>query len=460
NRIFLQHRLGQTGKVNHAPGFVFVTQTWMSCSLPELFTRWFTGLERENIPYVILHSYQDFPERVTTDVDYAVAPEALQRLPALEDQVAAECGWLVVQRLPHEIYAYSTILVNPEHPGEHLMLDVTTHYARNGSRLVPATELLAQRRRFKNFWIPHPAAEFIYLWAKTLAKFKEPQAQIPRLQELVAQAPEQCAIALKNLCGPEVGAPEDWFARPESAWRALGKQMHRLHRYSASQRWQEFRRVWGRLRQPTGLAIAFLGPDGAGKSTVITQVERWLLPAFRQSLHIHFNPRFDAHPSAPVSNPQGRPPRHLLVGWAKIFFYFGRHWLHWLLRQRPALIRTTLIIHDRNFEDMLVDPRRYRLRHAATLVGCLARCLPPPAVTLVLDAPGEIIHQRKAELSVAEIERQRQVLQALVATRKNWVLIPATAAAPEVATRAAREIYLRLAARNACRKSGLVQQWS
>lgn len=432
----------------------------MSCLLPELFARWFAALEREHIPYVILHSYEDFPERVATDVDYAVAPEALHRLPALEDQVAAECGWLVVQRLPHEIHAYSTILVNPERPGEHLMLDVTTHYARNGSRLVPAADLLAERRRYKNFWIPQPAAEFIYLWAKTLAKFKDPQSQIPRLRELVALASEPCATALRKLCGPEVGAPEEWFARPESDWRKLGATMHRRNRYSGIERWRELRRVWGRLRQPTGLAIAFLGPDGAGKSTVIAQVEKWLLPAFRQTLHIHFNPRFDTRSQAPVSNPQGQPPRQLLVGWAKIFFYFGRHWLHWLLRQRPALIRTTLIIHDRNFEDMLVDPRRYRLRKAATLISCLARCLPAPAVTLVLDAPGEIIHQRKTELSVAEIERQRQVLQALAATRKNWVLIPATATAPEVAAHAAREIYLRLAARSACRKSGSVQQSS
>lgn len=430
----------------------------MSCSLPELFTRWFAVLEREQIPYVILHSYQDFPERVATDVDYAVAPEALSQLPALEEQVAAECGWLILQRLPHEIYAYSTILVNPERPDEHLMLDVTTHYARNGSRLLDATQLLADRRRFKNFWIPQPAAEFIYLWAKTLAKFKDPQPQIPRLRELAAQAPDRCATTLQKLCGPEAGAPENWFARPESAWRKLGAEMHRLHRYSWTERWREMRRVWGRLRHPTGLAIAFLGPDGAGKSTVIAQVERWLLPAFRQALHIHFNPRFDARVHAPVNNPQGQPPRNMFVGWAKVFFYFGRHWLHWVLRQRPALIRTTLIIHDRNFEDMLVDPRRYRLRNAAKLVQGLSRCLPPPALTLVLDAPGEIIHQRKAELSVPEIERQRQVLQALAATRKNWALIPATATAPEVATQAAREVFRHIAQRSACRKSGSVQQ--
>jgi thymidylate kinase len=423
----------------------------MNSTPQELFNRWFAELERANIPYAILHSYQEYPDRVATDVDYAVATEALPQLPALEQKVAAACGWVVAQRLCHEIYASSTILMNPERPEETLMLDVTSNYARNGSRLVEASQLLAGRRRFKGFYVTHPAAEFVYLWAKTLAKFKDPQTQIPRLRELIAAEPERCAAAFAQFCKQGAESPEAWFDRAESEWRALGRTIHQLHRYSWRERLCELRRRWRRICRPTGFTVAFLGPDGAGKSTVINQVADWLRPAFRHELRIHFNPRFDHQIGAPVCNPQAQPPRGVLACWAKILLYFGRHWVHWALRQLPGRVRSTLIIYDRNFEDMLVDPRRYRLQRSTWLVRFLARLLPHPDVTFILDAPGDIIHQRKAELSTAEIERQLLVLRELAVRLSRAVVVSVVPSARVVAGSVFREVIARLTDRCACR---------
>ena len=47
-----------------------------------------------------------------------------------------------------------------------------------------------------------------------------------------------------------------------------------------------------RMVQPTGLLVAMLGADGAGKSTVLAQVEDDLAPAYRRTKRYHLRPHF------------------------------------------------------------------------------------------------------------------------------------------------------------------------
>ncbi len=102
------------------------------------------------------------------------------------------------------------------------------------------------------------------------------------------------------------------------------------------------------------------------------------------------------------------------MSWAKIAYYFGCAWTHWLVRQLPARVRSTCIIFDRTFDDLLVDSRRYRVQRSRWLVSVLRRLLPQADVTFVLDAPTEVIQRRKSEVSPAETERQRQRLRELM----------------------------------------------
>ncbi|TAL05190.1 MAG: hypothetical protein EPO07_03930, partial [Verrucomicrobia bacterium] len=254
----------------------------------DIFTHFFRELERREIPYVVLHSYQDYPDKFRSDVDYAVADNRRHEIPEAERAVAQKCGWLIVQRMEHETCAFSSVFVNPQSPGETLMLDVTSHYIRNRCFFLHDEDLLAGRQRFKDFFIPCTSSEFIYTWVKVFAKFKEHAPYVERLRKLFEQEPERSQELFTRVFGPEAGRATDWWNKSAEEWKELGRTMHARNRYTAAQRWQEFRRIVHRVCNPTGLTVAFLGPDGAGKSTVIASTTNVLRQCFRRTMTVHF----------------------------------------------------------------------------------------------------------------------------------------------------------------------------
>jgi thymidylate kinase len=197
--------------------------------------------------------------------------------------------------------------------------------------------------------------------------------------------------------------------------------------------------------QPTGLCLAVLGSDGAGKSTLLRRLQTLLRPIFPEQKTIHFRPRtWEKKQTGVVTDPHGRPPRNILLSWLKVGFYFFDTWAGWWLVVRPATKRGTLVIFDRSFDDLLVDERRYRLRGTGMLVRVLRRLTPRADRTLVLAAPAEVLHRRKPELPVAELERQQEVLRRLGNSDGRYALLAAEETPEQVAQAAWREVMIAL----------------
>ena len=164
-----------------------------------------------------------------------------------------------------------------------------------------------------------------------------------------------------------------------------------------------------------GAWIALFGPDGVGKSAVIEQVAAQLGSAFHDISQFHFRPHFgrQAGDRQPVTDPHGRPPRGLLISIVKLIYWLLDCWYGYMLIVY-ARRRSRLVISDRYFPDILVDPRRYRLpASSARVAQWLCLWAPRPDLGILLDAPAEIVQQRKAEVSLAESERQRRAYLSL-----------------------------------------------
>jgi thymidylate kinase len=196
-----------------------------------------------------------------------------------------------------------------------------------------------------------------------------------------------------------------------------------------------------------GLWIAFFGPDGVGKSAVIEQVKDQLGPVFTSVAQFHFRPMFLRRglSRAPVTEPHGQVPRTLLVSMAKLAYWLLDCWYGYLLATRSVRRRGGLVIFDRYYPDILVDPLRYRLppkgrRFAKWLVSLAPR----PDLCILLDARAEVVQRRKREVSLGESQRQRFAYLAMFQFMRDKLLVNADGPTLEVAQRVSTALLLVL----------------
>jgi len=183
-----------------------------------------------------------------------------------------------------------------------------------------------------------------------------------------------------------------------------------------------------------GLWVAFLGPDGAGKSTVIERIERDLADCFSEVRRFHLRPHFGLRgpDGPPVLDPHGRRPRGRLGSLAKLGWWWADAVLGYAIAVRPVLRRHGLVLFDRTLDDVVVDPHRYRYRGSAALARAAARGAPRPHVVVVLDAPDAVLRDRKREVAPEETARQRRAYRALASRLPGAVLVDASRAIDEV----------------------------
>jgi thymidylate kinase len=196
---------------------------------------------------------------------------------------------------------------------------------------------------------------------------------------------------------------------------------------------------WGRHRRHfPGLWVAVLGSDGSGKSTLIHGLRRNFATAFPETVVFHLRPGLIGRPATagPITDPHGRPAHPWWWSCVKVFYYIIVYNVAYLARIRPSLRRSALVLCDRYFDDLLVDPRRYRYGGPIRLASRARRFIPRPDLFLILDVPEAQLLQRKQEVALAELRRQRAAYRQLEADTGGAVLLDGSRPAEEVAQRA------------------------
>ena len=152
--------------------------------------------------------------------------------------------------------------------------------------------------------------------------------------------------------------------------------------------------------------VLIVGPDGAGKTTLIEELERQIGEPVARA-HIRPGLIFGRPSSAvAITNPHAEQPRGQLASLVKLGLLLldtvAGTWLRW----RP-ITRERLLVVERGWFDLGVDPRRYRLPgRLAPLVRVLGRVVPKADVTVVLGGDPAALHARKPEIGSDEVGRQ------------------------------------------------------
>jgi thymidylate kinase len=271
------------------------------------------------------------------------------------------------------------------------------------------------------------------------------------LRRLQLEDPEKCRDRAEKLIGKDGADQVDACitADAELDVSTLRQRMLHAHKVGVLLKLKEALRIVRRVLYPTGFSLAVLGPDGVGKSTVIDGLRRTLLPAFRRTVLMHFRPyTFEPNRDGPPNtNPHGVKPRAAPLALAKVFYYYFDHLVGHFTKVRPLKCRSSLVIFDRSYDDLIVDPLRFRIGGFRQVTRVLRKMLPKHDLAIVLDAsPGEMI-VRKQELSLDELARQRDVFARLAAKESNYLVIDAGRDPDEVLASCYAAVVDRLAQR-------------
>lgn len=221
-----------------------------------------------------------------------------------------------------------------------------------------------------------------------------------------------------------------------------------------SKRGSGWQRKWDglrRWREPSGLLIACLGPPGSGRTNVCEQLSARPLAPFADAHIMDLRPHL-MRPK-PV-HPESRVPRGTFGTMAKLMMFFADYWLGYWLQIRPKLVASTMVVSNRYFDDVLVDPGYYRIDRSRGLARWLLPWIPRPELWLVFDVPSEVLQTRTREVAAEEAARLRSEYRKVLSRREDVVVLDASQPLDEVSAEAERAIVAQLARRTA-RRLGL-----
>jgi len=169
-----------------------------------------------------------------------------------------------------------------------------------------------------------------------------------------------------------------------------------------------------RISEQPILSICFLGPDGSGKSTIIDEVEQSQL--FINNYYFHLKPikiKSSSANNEMVENPHKYSSYSKLKSYIKLLYFIYQYNMGWLKNIVPMKIKSSLVIFDRYFDDLLVDNKRYRYGGNMIMVKLARIFIPKPELYFILTTDAKVIYERKQEVPFEELERQIVAYSAL-----------------------------------------------
>ncbi len=388
----------------------------------------------------------------TGDIDLLVAAPDLPRL----DVVLAEVGYVAVHAWgagDHrgylgwdattdrflELDVESSVIFGPS--GHFL-----TNWLRPALRTDTAPALLAGRRRSGPLVLLAPDDGF---WALLLHCVVDKRAVAPRhaerLLSLAAEARPDGALGtvVDAHCPPgwdaarilaaardgrwadlvEMGVGLTGRATPADRSAALGRGLRRVAR--------------GVRERRRGLTVAIMGPDGAGKSTLAAALTAAFGPRSRL-VYMGLWQGEDGERSLPTA---------ALAAARRPF----RSWRRTVVASYHQVMGR-LVVFDRHPRDALLPPSPPHVRLKRLFFTFLARSVPAPSLTLVLDVPADVAARRRPEEDPDALAAARDGYLALAREQPRAVVLDADRDPDELRKAAIDEIWRAMRAGRARRR--------
>lgn len=413
--------------------------------------------DRDDVEYALLHPVRYEAGEIAGDVDIGFLGNPRAVVTPVLRELESEGWFQVVQCLHYEIpHGYYYILKIADRNAEYLHLDCLCDPKGMSRYHLPVPALLEGRTRSSEGVRLSADKEVLYTLIKRVVKRKIRQQDLKPLQRALSSRSKELEESLGAWFGVEARAKLEALCHVDDAESAVdlldhlrSDMEHRIRKshplsYVAGKMLSSVRRL-KRLLQPTGLFVVLLGPDGSGKSSVAALLPGELKRAFRATWRFHWRPNLLPKLNGrETEKKRGKceceaPPQNAAYGPATSFARFLYYLIdfvvgYWFVIY-PRKARTTLIIGERYFADVLVNPQRYGFTLPSWLLRIGATLVPKPDATILLMNEPDVVHARKPELSVQSIADQMRRYQEELPHWGRVLMVRTDGSAGEVAIR-------------------------
>jgi len=379
----------------------------------------FNYLQKENISYCITNGYIDIISQKDTDsdIDMLFKKQDFNNIENILKAFCKENNLQIVQFLHHDLYAKNIFLYNSKDK-QFLNLDIYGELSRRGIVFFNENNIFKSIDSYENIPILSTEKEFIQYLVKKLDKNDFSKDTFVYLRNLYLKSQDKCDIELKKKFLNKFNILIDSFVNDDYEKIVINKDIlikdfDSLKKINLTKKVLNLGRTVKRIIKPTGLTISFLGSDGAGKSTIIDEILEKRLP-FRRKDYFHLKPlKSKNEKNTTVEDPHKYPPYSKLKSYIKLLYFIYQYNFGWLKNIVPLKIKSSLVIFDRYFDDMLVDTKRYRYGGSVGVAKFARLFIPKPDIYFILTTDPKVIYERKQEVAFEELERQVKEYRAL-----------------------------------------------
>ena len=414
-----------------------------------LLEKVFKVINESGLDYCIQNKYEMMPEEIPSDIDMMYRNASEKDLDNLVNKVAKETGLIVTQKICQGYFEYTYIISYPC-PQQYFQLQLDFYRARSRRgylNIMPSEEMLESKRFYKCFYVPDPYIEFKYMWIRRTIKHDMNKEHIEIAKKLYLNNPKKYIEQLKKDIGSEVSSlvleildknDVEIFNRNFEVFNRAAKRISQKNASpSIRLKYTAFMLrtvIPKRVFHKCGLSVAFIAPDGAGKSTVINRVKEtvsgsfygvnlyYMRPRLFKNLG-HYNKLNPTEEAATNDNPHGVVCDGVFKSAVRFFFYNLDFQLGTLLKVNRKKIAKEFVIFDRYYYDYFADMKRYKYSLPAWFPAAFEWMIPKPDMVFVLDGDPKVLYDRKKELTISELEKQCSVFRRLAQNRKRFYAI-------------------------------------
>jgi len=424
-------------------------ETPLSRFLKKVFMR----ASQLKINYCVCGNYIDLPFHTTNDVD--IWTENTKHFYDIVKTICKELNYKIYLKNKNSVGINLFIYIDGVHFPEIIHIDLLKECCwLSFLPLVPSKTIEINRKLFKDFYVANETVDAAMHLMYQLAQFgtippkyyKEITKELPDpafwqiIQDgLGLKFSEKIKPLIRTGLWKDV---ENEFT--QSKWKLRLYSLRKIKGTAIVSFYSFITSNISRLVSPSGLFIAFVGPDGCGKTTIQNNLQPFFRKGFTKGKINMFYWRPFLFPRIKVLFPGGKKAvlkknianddpaerlelrkvaLHKRINHCVKLFYYLLDYIFGRIKYQAAWSRGGIVCFDRYWGDLLVFPERFGLNVPTLLVRLLGKLVPQPDIVFYLHAEPEVLIARKLELPLGEMIDQTNQYKELCNRYDNYIQI-------------------------------------